>query len=134
MNDKGVVMIDEAPSMAGKTVLVTGVTGGIGKGTAIGLAALGARVGIIGRDLKRVEAAAVEVLGATGNPQVDAFGADLSSQAEVRRLAAEVLDAYPRVDVLVNNAPRTSPDAARRLVTHASGATSPRNAAVTDGW
>ena len=34
---------------------------------------------------------------------MDAFGADLSSQAEVRRLAAEVLDAYPRLDVLVNN-------------------------------
>jgi retinol dehydrogenase 14 len=34
---------------------------------------------------------------------VDAFGADLSSQAEVRRLAAEVLDAYPRLEVLVNN-------------------------------
>jgi retinol dehydrogenase-14 len=103
MNDKGVVMIDKAPSMAGKTVLVTGATGGIGKATAIGLAALGARVGITGRDLKRVEAAAVEVRRATGNPQVDAFGADLSSQAEVRRLAAEVLDAYPRLDVLVNN-------------------------------
>jgi retinol dehydrogenase-14 len=103
MNDKGVVMIDKAPSMAGKTVLVTGATGGIGKATAIGLAALGARVGITGRDLKRVEAAAVEVRRATGNPQVDAFGADLSSQAEVRRLAAEVLDAYPCLDVLVNN-------------------------------
>ena len=96
-------MVDEAPSMAGKTVLVTGATGGIGKATAIGLAALGARVGITGRDIKRVEAAAVEVRGATGNPQVDAFGADMSSQAEVRRLAAEVLDAYPRLDVLVNN-------------------------------
>jgi NAD(P)-dependent dehydrogenase (short-subunit alcohol dehydrogenase family) len=96
-------MADKTTSMAGKTVLVTGATGGIGRATAIGLAALGARVGIAGRDLKRVEAAAVEVRGATGNPQVDAFGADLSSQAEVRRLAAEVLDAYPRLDVLVNN-------------------------------
>jgi retinol dehydrogenase-14 len=103
MNDKGVVMADKTPSMAGKTVLVTGATGGIGKATAIGLAALGARVGITGRDLRRVEAAAVEVRRATSNPQVDAFGADLSSQAEVRRLAAEVLDAYPRLEVLVNN-------------------------------
>ena len=34
---------------------------------------------------------------------MDAFAADLSSQAEVRRLAAAVLDAYPRLDVLVNN-------------------------------
>ena len=94
---------DETPSMAGKVVLITGGSGGIGKATAIGLAALGARVAITGRDQMRAEAAAVEIRGATGNPDVDAFGADLSSQADVRRLAAEVLDAYPRLDVLVNN-------------------------------
>ena len=40
----------DAPSMAGKYVLVTGGTGGIGKATAAGLAALGARVRITGRD------------------------------------------------------------------------------------
>jgi retinol dehydrogenase 14 len=93
----------ETPLMAGKVVLITGGSGGIGRATAIGLAALGARVAITGRDLRRTEAAAVEIRGATGNPDVDAFGADLSSQAEVRRLAAEVLEAYPRLDVLVNN-------------------------------
>jgi NAD(P)-dependent dehydrogenase (short-subunit alcohol dehydrogenase family) len=89
--------------MAGKTVLITGGTSGIGRATAIGLAELGARVAITGRDLGRVEAAAVEIRLATGNPDIHAFGADLSSQAEVRRLAAEVLKAYPRLDVLVNN-------------------------------
>jgi hypothetical protein len=41
--------------MAGKSVLVTGGTGGIGKATTIGLAALGARVGITGRDPARVD-------------------------------------------------------------------------------
>jgi NAD(P)-dependent dehydrogenase (short-subunit alcohol dehydrogenase family) len=40
---------------------------------------------------------------ASGNPAVDPFPADMSSQAEVRRLAGEVLAAYPRLDVLVNN-------------------------------
>jgi NAD(P)-dependent dehydrogenase (short-subunit alcohol dehydrogenase family) len=97
------VMVDRTQSMAGKTVLVTGATSGIGKATAIGLAALGGRVGITGRDLKRTAAAAAEIREVTGNPQVDAFGSDLSSQADVRRLAVEVLDAYPRLDVLVNN-------------------------------
>ena len=96
-------MVSETPTMSGKTVLITGGTGGIGKATAIGLAALGARVAITGRDLGRAEASAADIRGATGNPDVDAFGADLSSQVAVRRLAAEVLEAYPRLDVLINN-------------------------------
>ncbi|GAA4379738.1 hypothetical protein GCM10023152_27400 [Agromyces bauzanensis] len=90
-------------SMTAKTVLVTGGTGGIGKATAEGLARLGARVGIVGRDATRAEAAAADIRVKSGNPAVDVFTADMSSQAEVRRLAAEVLDAYPRLDVLVNN-------------------------------
>jgi retinol dehydrogenase-14 len=89
--------------MAGRTVLVTGGTGGIGKATAIGLATMGARVGITGRDLARAEQAAAAIRAASGNPAVDVFPADMSSQAEVRRLASAVLDAYPRLDVLVNN-------------------------------
>ena len=89
--------------MAGKVVLITGGTGGIGKATAIGLAAIGARVGITGRDLARAEQAAADIRSASENPAVDAFAADMTSQAEVRRLAAAVLDAYPRLHVLVNN-------------------------------
>jgi NAD(P)-dependent dehydrogenase (short-subunit alcohol dehydrogenase family) len=89
--------------MAGKVALITGGTGGIGKATAIGLATMGARVGITGRDLARAEQAASDIRAASANPAVDAFAADMSSQAEVRRLAVAVLDAYPRLDVLVNN-------------------------------
>jgi len=96
-------MADTTTTMAGKTALVAGGTGGIGKATATGLARLGARVGITGRDLTRAETAAADIRAASGNPAVDAFAADLCSQADVRRLAAEVLDAYPRLDVLVNN-------------------------------
>jgi NAD(P)-dependent dehydrogenase (short-subunit alcohol dehydrogenase family) len=89
--------------MAGKVALITGGTGGIGKATAIGLATMGARVAITGRDLARAEQAASDIRTASTNPAVDAFAADMSSQAEVRRLAVAVLDAYPRLDVLVNN-------------------------------
>jgi retinol dehydrogenase 14 len=95
-------MVDTLP-MAGKVVLITGGTGGIGKATAIGLATMGARVGITGRDLARAEQAATDIRAASGNPAVDAFAADMSSQVEVRRLAVAVLDAYPRLDVLINN-------------------------------
>ena len=87
--------------MTGKTVLVTGGTGGIGGATAAGLAGLGARVGIVGRDQGRADAAAEQIRAAGG--QADVFIADVSSQRQVRRLAEDVLAAYPRLDVLVNN-------------------------------
>ena len=88
--------------MLGRTVLVTGGTGGIGKATALGVAAMGARVAITGRDRDRLEAAALEIRAAHGG-QVEVFVADMASQSEVRRLADEVLHCLPRIDVLVNN-------------------------------
>jgi retinol dehydrogenase-14 len=91
------------PSMSGKTVLITGGTGGIGRAAAIGLSSMGARVGITGRDRARAEQAAAAIARETGNPAIDIFVADMSSQADVRRLAGEVLAAYPRLDVLLNN-------------------------------
>jgi retinol dehydrogenase 14 len=88
--------------MAGKTVLVTGATAGIGKATALGLARFGAHLAITGRDRERTENAARGIRAAAGG-KVDVFLADLSSQADVRRLAYEVLQTLPRIDVLVNN-------------------------------
>ena len=88
--------------MRGKTVLVTGGTGGIGKATALGLAALGARVAITGRDQRRADDAAGEIGGA-GDGRVEVFVADMSSQSEVRQLADDVLARLDVIDVLVNN-------------------------------
>lgn len=89
--------------MAGKTVLVTGGTAGIGRATALGLATMGAHLAIIGRDRPRAEDAAREI-HAAGDGSVDVFVADLSSQSQVRRLADQVLQRLSRIDVLVNNA------------------------------
>ena len=88
--------------MAGKTVLVTGGSSGIGRATALGLATMGAHLAITGRDRERTDSAAREIRAAGGGP-VDVLVADLSSQSEVRRLADEVLQRLPRIDVLVNN-------------------------------
>jgi retinol dehydrogenase-14 len=88
--------------MAGRTVLVTGGTGGIGRATALGLATMGAHLAITGRDRERTEGAARDIRAAGGGT-VDVFVADLSSQSEVRRLADDVLQRLSRIDVLVNN-------------------------------
>lgn len=90
-----------AGPMSGRTVLVTGGTGGIGLATAEGLARLGATLGVVGRDPDRAEDAVrrLERYGAG----VRVFLADLSSQREVRRVAEDVLMAFPRLHVLVNN-------------------------------
>lgn len=90
--------------MSGQTALVTGATGGIGLATAVALAGLGARVGVVGRDEKRTAAAVQAVLAVPGSGGADGFLADFSDPREVRALAAEVLAAYSRLDVLVNNA------------------------------
>ena len=95
--------MNAARSMKRKTVLITGGTGGIGRAAAIALASMGARVGITGRDRDRAQAAAAAIARESGNDAVDVFVADMSSQAEVRRLAEEVLATYPRLDVLLNN-------------------------------
>jgi NAD(P)-dependent dehydrogenase (short-subunit alcohol dehydrogenase family) len=91
-------------SMVGKTCLVTGATAGIGEVTARELARRGACVVIVGRSQERCAATAKTIRGATGNPAVELLVADLSSQAEIRRLAQEFLDRHRRLDVLVNNA------------------------------
>jgi retinol dehydrogenase 14 len=88
--------------MAGRTVLVTGGTGGIGRATALGLAAMGAHLAITGRDRGSTQGVAGE-LRAAGGGQVEVFVADLSSQSQVRRLAEEALQRLSRIDVLVNN-------------------------------
>jgi NAD(P)-dependent dehydrogenase (short-subunit alcohol dehydrogenase family) len=97
-------MAIESTTMSGKTCLVTGATSGIGKQTALGLAALGAAVVVVGRDAARGAAACEDILRHVPEAQVETMTADLSSLAEVRRLAGEVLARYDRLDVLVNNA------------------------------
>ena len=81
-------------SMAGRTVLITGGTGGIGKATALGLATMGARVAITGRNPERAEDAA-RAIRAAGGGKVDALVADMSSQSQVRRLAEQILQNLP---------------------------------------
>jgi len=90
--------------MGGTTVLITGGTSGIGKATAVAMAAMGANVVVVGRNQERGGAAVEEIKAQSHNESVELMLADLSVQAEVRRLAEEFLERYDRLDVLVNNA------------------------------
>jgi NAD(P)-dependent dehydrogenase (short-subunit alcohol dehydrogenase family) len=87
-----------------KVCLITGATSGIGKATAMGLANMGASVVMVGRDRGRGQAALAEIKEGSANASVDLMLADLSSQQEIHRLADDFKEAYPRLDVLINNA------------------------------
>jgi NAD(P)-dependent dehydrogenase (short-subunit alcohol dehydrogenase family) len=89
--------------MVGKTVLITGSTDGVGRYVAARLAASGAKVLIHGRDKARAKALIEEISQAGGGEPIF-YQADLSSLAEVRRLAQAVLADHTRLDVLVSNA------------------------------
>jgi NAD(P)-dependent dehydrogenase (short-subunit alcohol dehydrogenase family) len=91
-------------SMSEKVCLITGATSGIGKATAMELVKMGASVVMVGRDRGRGEAALAEIKEKSANASVDLMLADLSSQQEIHRLADEFKEAYPRLDVLINNA------------------------------
>jgi NAD(P)-dependent dehydrogenase (short-subunit alcohol dehydrogenase family) len=84
--------------------LVTGATAGIGLATARALAAAGHHVIIGARTEARGEEARRAVAAATGSGRLEVAVADLSVQAEVRRLAERVAASHPRLDVLLNNA------------------------------
>jgi NAD(P)-dependent dehydrogenase (short-subunit alcohol dehydrogenase family) len=93
----------------GRIFVVTGASGGIGLATAEGLAreGRGRRLVLVCRDPGRGQAAVDRVrrAGAAGIDQdVELLVADLSSLRAVRRLASELAERYPRLDVLIHNA------------------------------
>jgi NAD(P)-dependent dehydrogenase (short-subunit alcohol dehydrogenase family) len=91
--------IQQWSGVAGKRVIITGATGGIGLAAARRLAIMGAEVTIVGRSNDRAQRAA-----ATIGRSVDILLADLSSQASIYKLAEDIQHRYPRVHVLANNA------------------------------
>jgi len=80
-----------------RTVIITGASSGIGREAAIALAARGAELAVVGRDAERTRAVADQV---GGTP----FVADFDRLDDVRTLAADLLERYPRIDALANNA------------------------------
>ena len=91
-------------AMQDKTVVITGGTSGIGEVAAIRLAEQGARIVLIARDKARTDATLAKLKTANASALHASHLADLSSISEMKRVAAEVAAAEPKIDVLINNA------------------------------
>lgn len=91
-------------SMLLKNCLVTGATSGIGKVVALELARLGATVIMVGRSATKCSQTLDRIRKIIPDSDVDFLVADLSSQAQIRRLSEQVQKRYSRLDVLINNA------------------------------
>ncbi len=86
-------------------IMITGATIGIGLGAAVALARQGNRLVLVGRDQRKMNAAVDEVKRRAGVAAApDSWLCDFGSQAQIRKLASDLLAKYDRLDVLVNNA------------------------------
>lgn len=85
-------------------MIVTGATNGIGEAAAIELARRGARVGIVARNPRKADATVDRIKATTRDAAVDVFIGDLSLMSDVRAVAAQILERYQHIDVLLNNA------------------------------
>lgn len=90
--------------MQGKVVVITGATSGIGKVAAENLAVMGARLVLVARDRTLGEAMLARLRAIAPAQNHDVHYADLLRLAEMKRVAAEIAAAEPRIDVLMNNA------------------------------
>jgi NAD(P)-dependent dehydrogenase (short-subunit alcohol dehydrogenase family) len=91
-------------AMQGKVVVITGSNDGIGKETAVGVAAQGAVTVLACRNQQKADSAAEDVKRRTGNDDVHVVALDLADLASVRNAATEILGRWDRLDVLINNA------------------------------
>ncbi len=96
--------VTSSKAIAGKNCVVTGASDGIGYVAARELARMGARVLMLGRNAAKCNNAVITVQQETGNPKVESLLADMSSPAEVRRVAREIAQLCPELHVLLNNA------------------------------
>ena len=90
--------------MKGKTVVITGGTSGIGEVAAEALAQMGARIVLVARNKTRADATLARLGRSEPGAAHSVYFADLTRLAEMKRVAAEIANREPPIDVLINNA------------------------------
>jgi NAD(P)-dependent dehydrogenase (short-subunit alcohol dehydrogenase family) len=90
--------------MKGRVVVITGGTSGIGEVAAETLAQMGARIILVARNKSRADATLVRLRRSGPGVVHSVYFADLARLAEMKRLAAEIADREPPIDILINNA------------------------------
>ncbi|MBP1718264.1 MAG: kduD [Deltaproteobacteria bacterium] len=95
-------------NLKGKTAIVTGGNGGIGKGIARGLASAGCQIVVAGRDEEKTARTVQEIREEFG---IRALGiqADVAQEEEIRLLVKQTLESFGRIDIMVNNAGMNKP-------------------------
>jgi NAD(P)-dependent dehydrogenase (short-subunit alcohol dehydrogenase family) len=86
----------------GKNAVITGASKGLGKAMAIALAREGVRIALVSRSREQLDAVAQEIRASGG--QAGVFTADVTNEADVRRVESEVIEGFGTVDILINNA------------------------------
>ena len=94
----------DIPDQSGRVAIVTGANTGLGYHTAAALAQTGAHVVLAVRNLEKGNLALARIVAAHPKADVTLAQLDLSSLASVRAAAASLRKAYPRIDLLINNA------------------------------
>lgn len=96
--------------LVGRTVLVTGPTSGLGRATTDALAALGARVILVGRSEERLAGVRDDLVAAYGEDRFPIVITDMGSLGSIREAVSRILETEARLDVLIDNAGAIYPE------------------------
>jgi dehydrogenase/reductase SDR family protein 12 len=97
-------------ALAGRVIVITGATSGLGYAAAEQLARCGATLVVVGRNAERNQQAVADLVAATANPSITHVSADMGDYDQVRHLADRVLADHDRLDVLIHNAGALDPE------------------------
>lgn len=118
-----------ADAFAGRTVVITGATSGIGRTVATEMTKRGARLRIVARNVDKAQTLRANLTAEFGNDDIQLYIADLSLMSEVARVGNEIIAGEPRIDILINNAvvlpPRRIETAEGLELSHATNLVAP---------